>query len=302
MIANYNFTAIDFETANETRGSACSVGLARVENGKIVDTFYSLICPDPLYFNKRNIAVHNITPQMCKGAPSMVQLWPQLKPWIDGQILVGHNVSFERSVLNHFYGKQNMVDPALDYLCTLYLSRVHLHMLPDQKLSTVYRALFNKEVNHHHAMEDAVACAEIAIRIADGWTPPSFEGMVGALYEKPRTERRATWNKPNINMLTRDRGFEDDDRLKGFCFCFTNELADYTREEAAQFVVNRGGKVSAGLTKSVTNLVMGSIGKGSTGKMTKVEEYNAKGAKIEVMSEQEFLEVVGMLEMVQLAL
>lgn len=299
MIAKYNFTAIDFETANEARGSACSIGLARVETGVIVDTFYSLICPDPLYFNPRNVAIHNITAEMCKRAPTMVQLWPQLKPWIEGQILVGHNVSFERSVLNHFYLKESVKDPALDYLCTLYLSKVHLNGLQNYSLPTVYKSLFEKEVNHHDALEDAKACAEIAIKIAMGWNPPSFEGMVGALYEKPRAERKTTWNKPNINMLTPDRGFEDDRRLKGFCFCFTNELADFTREEAAQFVVNRGGKVSAGLTKSVTTLVVGSIGKGATNKINKAQEYNQKGAKIEVIGEEEFLEMVGMLAVVK---
>ncbi len=38
-----NFVAIDFETANENTYSPCSVGIAKFENGKLVDTFYSLI-------------------------------------------------------------------------------------------------------------------------------------------------------------------------------------------------------------------------------------------------------------------
>ena len=42
-----DFAAIDFETANNERTSVCSVGVVIVRDGKIVDTFYSLIQPEP---------------------------------------------------------------------------------------------------------------------------------------------------------------------------------------------------------------------------------------------------------------
>ena len=38
-----NFVAIDFETANRSRNSACGIGLAVVQDGRIMDTFSSLI-------------------------------------------------------------------------------------------------------------------------------------------------------------------------------------------------------------------------------------------------------------------
>ena len=46
-----DFAAIDFETANNERTSVCSVGVVIVRNGEIVDTFYSLIQPEPNYYN-----------------------------------------------------------------------------------------------------------------------------------------------------------------------------------------------------------------------------------------------------------
>ena len=45
-----NFAAIDFETANEQRTSVCSVGVVIVREGEIVDTYYSLIRPEPEYY------------------------------------------------------------------------------------------------------------------------------------------------------------------------------------------------------------------------------------------------------------
>ena len=47
-----DFAAIDFETANNERTSVCSVGVVIVRNGEIVDTFYSLIQPEPNYNDK----------------------------------------------------------------------------------------------------------------------------------------------------------------------------------------------------------------------------------------------------------
>ena len=40
-----DFVAIDFETANGFRGSACAVGLVRVRDGAVVDTYASLLQP-----------------------------------------------------------------------------------------------------------------------------------------------------------------------------------------------------------------------------------------------------------------
>ena len=46
-----DFAAIDFETANNERSSVCSVGIVIVRDGEIVDSFYSLINPEPNYYN-----------------------------------------------------------------------------------------------------------------------------------------------------------------------------------------------------------------------------------------------------------
>ena len=48
---NGNFAAIDFETANNERSSVCAVGVVIVRGGEIVDKFYSLIKPEPEYYN-----------------------------------------------------------------------------------------------------------------------------------------------------------------------------------------------------------------------------------------------------------
>ena len=64
------FTAIDFETANSHRGSACAVGLVKVRDGRIVDTASWLIKPPPGIddFDPINVELHGITQQDVQNA------------------------------------------------------------------------------------------------------------------------------------------------------------------------------------------------------------------------------------------
>ena len=55
-----DFIAIDFETANQHPSSVCSVGVVMVRDGQMVDSFYSLIQPEPNYFNYFCQRVHGI--------------------------------------------------------------------------------------------------------------------------------------------------------------------------------------------------------------------------------------------------
>lgn len=60
-----NFAAIDFETANYERTSVCSVGVVIMRDGEIVAPFYSLIQPEPNYYNYWCTQVHGLTRQIC---------------------------------------------------------------------------------------------------------------------------------------------------------------------------------------------------------------------------------------------
>ena len=64
-----DFAAIDFETANNERTSVCSVGVVIVRNGEIVDTFYSLIQPEPNYYNYWCSQVHGLSREDTEDAP-----------------------------------------------------------------------------------------------------------------------------------------------------------------------------------------------------------------------------------------
>lgn len=158
------FTAIDFETATGYRNSACAIGLVRVENGEIIDTFCSLIQPPNNEYWGGNIGVHGIRPADTRDAPTFAELFPRMNQWIEGRKLVAHNASFDRSVLS-----KTMEHYRLDYNslkipqweCTLKIYRT-LGFQPC-KLSDCCRRL-DIELNHHEALSDAVACAHLFLR------------------------------------------------------------------------------------------------------------------------------------------
>ena len=90
-----DFAAIDFETANNERSSVCSVGIVIVRDGEIVDTFYSLIQPEPNYYNYWCSQVHGLCSEDTDDAPIFPEVWKQIEPLIEGLPLVAHNKPFD---------------------------------------------------------------------------------------------------------------------------------------------------------------------------------------------------------------
>ena len=99
-----DFVAIDFETANAKHCSPCSVGIAIVRRGKIIDSFQRLIKPHEDYaeFNPRNVGIHGITPKMVENALCFNEVMRDILPIINDNVLVAHNMVFDCSVLCHF--------------------------------------------------------------------------------------------------------------------------------------------------------------------------------------------------------
>ena len=106
-----NFAAIDFETANNERSSVCSVGIVIVKNGEIVDSFYSLILPEPNYYNYWCCQVHGLGHNDTDNAPIFPEVWKQIEPLIKGLPLVAHNKLFDEGCLKAVFRVYQMEYP-----------------------------------------------------------------------------------------------------------------------------------------------------------------------------------------------
>ena len=160
-----DFAAIDFETANNERSSVCSVGVVIVRDGEIVDSFYSLIQPEPNYYNYWCSQVHGLSCQDTDDAPVFPKVWAQIEPLIEGLPLVAHNRPFDEGCLKAVFHVYQMDYPDYEFYDTLAASRRCFRHLPNHQLHTVAAECGYHLENHHHALGDAEACAAIALEI-----------------------------------------------------------------------------------------------------------------------------------------
>ncbi len=163
-----NFAAIDFETANGERSSVCSVGVVIVRNGEIADSFYSLIRPEPNYYWDDFTEIHGLTKESTKDAPLFPEVWDKAAELIGDLPLVAHNSQFDESCLKAAFAVYGMDYPGYTFYCTCRASRAAFGgKLPNHQLQTVAAYCGYDLQNHHHALADAEACAQIAIKILD---------------------------------------------------------------------------------------------------------------------------------------
>lgn len=158
------YAAIDFETMDTIRSSVCSLSVVIIENYKITNTFYSLVKPNTRYENPYCVQTHGLHYEDVKNAPTFPEVWKEVEKLIDGCILIAHNVGFEKSCINachEEFGTNN----DYEYIDTLSLSRKFLKKLNNHKLNTVCEHLNIDLKNHHNALDDAKACANIFIKL-----------------------------------------------------------------------------------------------------------------------------------------
>ena len=166
-----DFAAIDFETANPSRSSVCSVGIAIVRGRKIADTFYSLIKPQPNFYYWRFTQIHGLNYFDTASARLFPEVWEEARARIEGLPLVAHNAAFDEGCLkaaHEFFGMQY---PQYEFHCTCRACREYFKTLPDfarpegASLDCAAEFFGIRLDNHHNAIADAVACAQIALSI-----------------------------------------------------------------------------------------------------------------------------------------
>lgn len=156
------YIALDFETANRYMDSACSLGLSRMdEEGKVLSSWYSLIRPPMLYFDPGCTRVHQLDENEIKAARDFSALWPEIRDFIAGSVLVAHNATFDMSVLKttaEYYGIQL---PNYEYYCTFQIAKKLLGRRESYSLSVLVPDLLGFDYHAHLASDDAYACGRL---------------------------------------------------------------------------------------------------------------------------------------------
>jgi DNA polymerase-3 subunit epsilon len=177
-----DFTAIDFETANSSSASACSVGLVKVRNGRVVERAGWLIRPPAGHddFWEWNTRIHGIRAEDVLGAASWQAQLPDLVAFADGDALVAHNAGFDMGVIRGACAATMLACPTFDYVCSLQVARKTYH-LDSYRLPVAAMAAGFEDFHHHDALADSEACAAIMVHAARRHGVDTIEQLADAV-------------------------------------------------------------------------------------------------------------------------
>jgi DNA polymerase III subunit epsilon len=175
-----DFVAIDFETANRQPDSACQLAAVVVRDSRITHEHSWLIRPPSMYFAPMNIAVHGIRPDDVRHCPTMENVWGELAPLLDGQLVIAHNARFDIGVLVHSLAAHDIACPALDFQCTRTLARAAWPGKSSYGLKPLGNWL-GIQFKHHDALEDSRCCARIALAVEQTVGQSDVAGLEAAL-------------------------------------------------------------------------------------------------------------------------
>lgn len=158
------FVVFDIETTGLSfkNHKITEIGAVKITNGEVVDRFSALIDPQ-VKLEAKITELTGITDELLAGKPLISEVLPEFMAFVSDSILVAHNASFDTAFI-----KENCSQLGLEFdftvLDTLTLSRLLLKDLKRHKLNLIAKYLGISLENHHRAVDDAQATAEIFLR------------------------------------------------------------------------------------------------------------------------------------------
>lgn len=304
-----SWVAIDFETAS-FRGTPCAVGLVEVDDGRIVNQHSWLIRPPVFEFWSFNVALHGITPEMCRGAQSWPESLAKIVEIAHGRPLVAHNASFDIGVIRDACDLVGSEWPSLRYTCTLVIGRRTWPGLSTYSLPFLAAHLSVPAGAHHDAAEDAAASAAIACAALDATQSSTLDELIERVHVTMGVVEPDRWfgchSRADSSVIptqpTPGTIVHPEHALFGKTIVFTGALS-IVRQEAQQAAVDRGAIAGAGVSRHTDFLVTGyqdltklARGADKSNKLQKAESLRAEGFPVEIMTESDFVQLLGTLE------
>ncbi len=287
---SFDFTAIDFETANRHRGSPCAVGLVRVRNDEIVEAVSWLMQPPAQHrgFDAYNVKIHGIDSSTIANALPFKLVLPDILNFVGSDVVCAHNARFDSAVLANAAEAVGADPPGLRYLCTLTAARRCL-ALPSYRLPFVAEALGVQLSNHHDPGSDSRAVALVVPKLAIAQAVSNLEQMIAITQTAPGLR---TVDVPNPDA-------DPNHPLWGRVVVFTGALSSMTRRLAHDECIRVGALPEKNVTGRTNVLVVGDLdparlvpGDTTSQKAQKAFKRRAAGQDIEVMAEYDFLQSI----------
>ena len=293
------FNSIDVETANVDRATICQIGIVHVCDGEVTDQWQTFVNPED-WFDPWNVSIHRIDKKTVKRSPPFHEIADELRARVHGSILVSHT-SFDRVACERAMTRYN-----LDHLEVTWLdsARIVRRAWPerygrkDYGLKNVANDL-GFLFRHHNALEDARAAAEVVLK-ACAATGTDIEGWLRRVSEPifPRASGPVQQSSQSSVTSSLKREGNIEGVHYGETIVFTGKLG-ITQNEAADLAANAGFDVANNITNKVTMLVIGIQDKArlkgydKSSKHRKVVSMIQQGMDIQILSENDFLDLIG---------
>ena len=162
---NNDVVVFDIETTGleATKCEIIEIGAVKLHKGKISETFETLIKPNSVIPDEI-IKLTGITPDMVVDAPSIKQVMPDFYKFCYGSTIMAYNIDFDYKFIS-IHGKKLGYIFDNKQIDVLYLARAFVPGLKNFKLSTVCKKLGVSLENAHRAVHDAMATAEVVIKL-----------------------------------------------------------------------------------------------------------------------------------------
>lgn len=155
------FAVVDLETTGGTpeNGRITEVGIVLLDDFEVVKTYQTLVDPGmPIQPFVQKLT--GITDEMVRGQPQFGAVAEEIAELIQGRIFVAHNVQFDCRFLRAEL-RRSCIKADPPRLCTVKLARRFFPGLPSYSLHNLIMSLELPDFNHHRALDDAMAAAEI---------------------------------------------------------------------------------------------------------------------------------------------
>jgi DNA polymerase III subunit epsilon len=212
LLDTVDFVVLDTETTGLRPGPdrVIEVAAVRVRHGKVMNSFQSLIHPGrpiPPFIAKFT----GISQEMVRDAPSAQEVMPDFVQFIDGAILVGHNLGFDLNFLTHEAQLLDLAFP-LDGLDTIPLARRFLPGLKRFKLDMVAEHLKIPPRTRHRALGDAEVTAAVFLCILER---ARMQGIVTLGHLRRRLQLPVAWSGDiaQLEPSTPDKQWRADGKL-----------------------------------------------------------------------------------------
>lgn len=287
-----HYTVVDTETTglSPQEDRLIEIAAIRVRGGKEVARFETLVKPG-CKLSKRITEITGITDEELKDAPTQQEALQRFVIFLMDDIIVAHNANFDVNFIYDSLERYEFPPLKNNYVDTLRLAKYVLPDMNNYKLASLAKYYKIPQPVAHRALADCETTMHLLQKLGEDIEKQSVD--------LTQYQKKGYSSQSRVAGITAEPGHENPESPLYRKQCvFTGELDSMTRREAAQLVVNIGGKCTDKISGRTDYLIIGRDeyhtggNAGMGGKILQAKEMIQNGSEIQIVTESVFLDML----------